>query len=53
MDVPMRIVIALSIVVTCVVIGIPALVLVARRRRREKRRRRGIKDYNRSNAPRN
>lgn len=42
----MRIVIALSIVATCAVIGVPVLILTAKRRRREKLRRRGIKHYN-------
>lgn len=49
MDLPLRIVIALSIVGVGVLIGVPTLIVMMNRRRRDKRRRRGIKDYNRPN----
>jgi type II secretory pathway pseudopilin PulG len=48
MDIPMRIIVALSIIGVGLLIGIPVLVIAAKRRRRDKLRRRGIKDYNRS-----
>ena len=48
MDLPMRIIIALSIVGMGIVIGVPILIVYSNRRRADKRRRRGIKDYNRA-----
>lgn len=48
MDLPMRIIIALSIVGMGIVIGVPILIVYLNRRRADKRRRRGIKDYNRA-----
>ncbi len=47
MDIPLRIIIALSIVGFGVVVGVPVLIIAAKRRSADKRRRRGIKDYNR------
>jgi hypothetical protein len=49
MDLPLRIIIAFSIVGVGVAIGVPVLIMTMKRRRRDKRRRRGIKDYNSPN----
>jgi hypothetical protein len=47
MDMPMRIIIALSIIGGGVLVGVPILIVYSRRRRADKLRRRGIKSYNR------
>jgi biopolymer transport protein ExbB/TolQ len=50
MDMPMRIIIALSIIGGGLLVGIPTLILYSRRRRADKLRRRGIKSYNRGRS---
>ncbi len=47
---PMRIIIAFSIIAGGMVIAVPVLIIAARRRRADKLRRRGIKSYNRSSG---
>lgn len=47
---PMRLVIAFSIIAAGIAIGLPILIIKSRRRRADKLRRRGIKSYNRSRA---
>jgi hypothetical protein len=47
MDIPMRIIVAFSIIGGGIVIGVPVLIFAVRRRRADKLRRRGVKSYNR------
>ncbi len=47
MDIPMRLIIAFSIIAAGVAIGVPILIIASRRRRADKLRRRGVKSYNR------
>jgi hypothetical protein len=47
MDMPMRLIIAFSIMAGCVLLAVPMLIVFLRRRRADKLRRRGIKSYNR------
>lgn len=51
MDLPMRIIVALSIIAGGVAIAVPVLIVTAKRRRADKLRRRGIKSYNRTPGP--
>ena len=51
MDMPMRIIIALSIIGGGILVGVPILIMYSRRRRADTLRRRGIKSYNRSPRP--
>ena len=48
MDMPMRLIIAFSIIAGGIAIAIPFLFISVRRRRADKLRRRGVKSYNRS-----
>ncbi len=47
MDIPLRVMIAFSIIAGVIVVGVPMLLVFARRRRATKLRRRGVKSYNR------
>jgi len=48
MDIPLRLIIAFSIIAAGVVIAIPVLIVFTRRRRADRLRRRGVKSYNRT-----
>ncbi|BCA64332.1 hypothetical protein HMP09_3566 [Sphingomonas sp. HMP9] len=51
MGMPMRIIIALSIIGGGILAGVPILIIYSRRRRADKLRRRRIKSYDRSRRP--
>jgi len=48
MNMPLRLIIAFSIIATVVAIAVPVLIVRTRRRRADNLRRRGVKSYNRT-----